>query len=119
MPLLAVTVVLGWVVFVALLVAAIVVGTAAAIVTAFPPFRHRRWFTRLTSLEDHKLENLLGRFLYWLSYIVTWPVIAGLSLLLRAVAFRRVRQKMLAFLVSRPVLSGSGSVEPDGRFVLS
>ncbi len=44
-PLLAVTVVLGWVVFVALLVAAIVVGTAAAIVTAFPPFRHGRWFT--------------------------------------------------------------------------
>ena len=119
MPLLAATVVLGWLVFIALLVAAIVVGAATAIVTALPPFRHHRWFARLTSLEDHKLENLLGRFLYWLSYVMTLPVIAGLSLLLRVVAFRRVRQKTLAFLVSRPVLSGSGSVEPDGRFVLS
>ena len=119
LPLLAVTVVFGWVVFIALSVAAIVVGPAAAILAVFPPLRHRRWFARLTSLDDHKLENLLGRFLYRLSYLVTLPVIAGLSVLLRLFAFRRVWQKTVAFLVSRPVLSGSGSVEPDGRFVLS
>src|SRR5262249_24344903 len=33
--------------------------------------------------------------------------------------FRRVRRRLLAFLVSRTILSGPGMVRPDGRFVLS
>ena len=34
-------------------------------------------------------------------------------------AFRRVRRRLLAFLVSRTIVSGPGMVRPDGRFVLS
>jgi proteasome accessory factor A len=34
-------------------------------------------------------------------------------------AFRRVRRRLLAFLVSRTILCGPGMVRPDGRFVLS
>ena len=34
-------------------------------------------------------------------------------------AFRRVRRQLLAFLVSRVILTGPGMVRPDGRFVLS
>jgi proteasome accessory factor A len=38
---------------------------------------------------------------------------------MRLVAFRRIRRLATAFLVSRPILSGAGSVSAGGEFVLS
>jgi proteasome accessory factor A len=119
LPLLAATVVAGWLLFLAL--AVLVLGGAlfSTLAVALPPFRKRSFFVRLISREDRSLENALGRFLYALSYVVTFPFIASFSLLLRLFAFRRLRRVATAFLVSRPTVSGAGSVEADGRFVLS
>ena len=122
LPLLAATVVLGWVVFIALAVLVLGAALLSTVAIALPPFRQFRTqslFVRLVSREDHSLENALGRFLYALSYLVTLPFIASFSLLLRLLAFRRVRRQATAFLVSRPVISGAGSVTAGGEFVLS
>jgi proteasome accessory factor A len=118
-PLLAATVVAGWALFLAL--AVVVLGTAllSTVAMALPPFRKRGFFLRLVSREDRSLENALGRFLYALSYVVTLPFIAAFSLLLRLLAFRRVRRLATAFLVSRPAISGAGSVTAGGDLVLS
>jgi proteasome accessory factor A len=119
LPLLAATVVAGWAVFIALAVLVLGAALLSAVATALPPFRKRSFFVRLVSREDRSLENALGRFLYALSYLVTLPFIASFSLLLRLIAFRRVRRLATAFLVSRPVISGAGSVAAGGEFVLA
>jgi Pup amidohydrolase len=119
LPLLAATVILGWAIFV--LLAVLVLGAAllSTIAVAFPPFRRKSFFARLVSREDRSVENALGRFLYALSYVVTLPFIASFSLVLHLLAFRRVRRRATAFLVSRPIVSGAGSVAAEGRFRLS
>ena len=125
LPLLAATVVAGWVVFIALAVLVLGAALLSTVAIALPPFRQfrrfrmRSFFVRLVSSGDRSLENALGRFLYALSYLVTLPFIASFSSLLRLLAFRRVRRLATAFLVSRPVVSGAGSVTAGGEFVLS
>ena len=118
-PLLAITVVAGWAVFLALAVLVLGAALLSTVAMAVPPFRKRSYFVRLVLREDRSLENGLGRFLYALSYLVTLPFIASFSLLLRLLAFRRVRRLATAFLVSRPAISGAGSVAAGGEFVLS
>lgn len=119
LPLLAATVVVGWLLFIALAVLVLGAALLSAVAVALPPFRKSSFFVRLVSRQDRSLENALGRFLYGLSYLVTLPFIASFSLLLRFVAFRGIRRWATAFLVSRPVVSGAGSLRTDGQFVLS
>jgi proteasome accessory factor A len=119
LPLLAVTVAFGWLLFVLLAVLVLGAALASTIAIVLPPFRRRGFFARLVSREDRSVENGLGRFLYALSYVVTFPFIASLSLVLHLAAFRRVRRCATAFLVSRPVISGAGTVAAEGRFLLS
>ena len=122
LPLLAVTVVFGWVVFIALAVVvlgAALLSTVAMALSPFRQFKQRSFFVRLFSRGDRSLQNALGRFLYAVSYLVTLPFIASFSSLLRLLAFRRVRLLATAFLVSRPVVSGAGSVTAEGELVLS
>jgi Pup amidohydrolase len=69
--------------------------------------------------DERRLEKAVGRVDPWLSTILLAPVVVPFSLLVRAVAFRRVRRGITAFLVSRPVVSGTGTVFEDGRFGLS
>lgn len=119
LPLLVVTVICGWAVLLLLMFGMLAIAILSTLVVALPPFRRRGFFARLFSREDRSLENALGRFLYWLSYAVTWPFIASFSVLLRAFAFRPIRRYATAFLVSRPVVSGAGTLDRDGRFLLS
>jgi len=119
LPLLAVTVVVGWIVFIALAVLVLGAALLSTVAIALPPFRKRSFFVRLISREDRSLENALGRFLYGLSYLVTLPFISSFSLLLRLLAFRGIRRRATAFLVTRPVFSGAGSVRVGGEFLLS
>ena len=60
LPLLALTVVLGWlVIFVALV--ALAVAVAGGVVVALPPFRRRRWLERLMDFEEKNVKSALGR----------------------------------------------------------
>ncbi len=69
--------------------------------------------------EERALNAALGRLQLWMAYIELWPVALPLCWLLRGTAFRSIRRQAGAFLISRPLLSGAGSVEAGGRFVLS
>ena len=55
----------------------------------------------------------------WLAYHLEPQVYKPLGLFLDVTAFARVRRFSLAFLVSRTVFTGVGTLEPDGSFLLS
>ena len=114
LPLLAVTVVLGWLVIFAAL-APLAVAVAVGVVVALPPFRRRRWLERLMDFEENTVKSALGR----MRDATTWPFFAGLWLVVKLFAFRKIRRSAMAFFVSRAAFSGAGSVEEDGRFSLS
>jgi proteasome accessory factor A len=52
-------------------------------------------------------------------HLVAWPLGSAYSLLLMATGFRRFRRGGFAFLASRCLLSGAGSVTDDGGYTLS
>jgi len=65
------------------------------------------------------LEKKLGRAAYLFELSIWGPVMSLFSWWLIATAFRRPRRALLSFLITRPVLTGAGTVLPDGRFALS
>lgn len=52
---------------------------------------------------------------YPITYVIVWPY----GRLLHALAFRRERRYLTAFLISRPILSGAGTLLDGDRFALS
>lgn len=54
-----------------------------------------------------------------LARIVTGPLAVALDLLLRLTVFRRIRRRLLPFLITRPLLCGVGLVDRQGHFQLS
>jgi Pup amidohydrolase len=50
---------------------------------------------------------------------VSAPLAGALFVLLKLVAFRRVRRQLLPFLISRPIIAGAGMLDGDGRFLLA
>ncbi len=91
----------------------VVIGT---IVMLFVP----EWRRKLEHMSDdaRDLEIALGRFQLWFTLIFTWPLTTLFALFLRGLAFRRVRGQMLAFLISRTLIVGCGSVDAERRFRL-
>ncbi|NVB38704.1 proteasome accessory factor PafA2 family protein [Pseudenhygromyxa sp. WMMC2535] len=66
------------------------------------------------------VANAFLRLFNGLAIVVTSPGAWLYSLLFRATCCRRIRRDALAFLLSRPLLSGAGSYEPrTGDFALS
>ena len=59
------------------------------------------------------------RWFVWLMVPLTYALGICMVAVLRAFAFRHLTPRMLGFLVSRPILSGCGTLERDGTFFLS
>ncbi len=114
LPVLAVTVLLTY----ALVVLLLVLAVAGMVVALFVPTWRRR-LLGLAEGDERRLENALGRFHLWLVVICTWPLVTPLAALLELFAFRRIRRRLSAFLVSRPLVAGCGSVGEGRRFGLS
>jgi proteasome accessory factor A len=55
----------------------------------------------------------------WIYDLVTWPARQIVTSFFRLTAFRTQRRRLLAFLVSRPIIIGAGHVDSQGRFYLS
>jgi len=120
LPLILLQAVVSWLVqvLVALvLVFVTIVGLLAALMV--PRLRSLQVLASLAEVDERTLNAVLGRFQLWLAYVLTWPMTTPFSLLLRVTAFRPQRRSILAFLVSRPVITGAGTVTPEGRFGLS
>ncbi len=95
---------------------------AMAVVALVIAFLVPRWRQRLIDIskdDERRFENAFGRFHLWLVIVSTWPVITPLAFVFHGFAFRRVRRRMTAFLISRPVFAGCGSVADGRRFLLS
>jgi proteasome accessory factor A len=57
--------------------------------------------------------------LSWTTRLVTAPLASLIFAALWLTAFSRVRRQMLPFLISRPIVAGSGLVDDDGNFQLA
>jgi proteasome accessory factor A len=77
------------------------------------------WRRRFHKGRDSRLAALLESGLRWLIFVKSLPLTVPWVLFLQPLAFRRQRRQLLAFLVSRPIIAGAGTVEADGRFGLS
>lgn len=76
--------------------------------------------TVLMSGGSRRFERVLGRVEYVLHGHILWaPVLWPFLALFRLIAFRDVRRHALAFLLTRPVITGAGTVADDGSFGLS
>lgn len=69
--------------------------------------------------EGQALERRLARPFAAMERALWEPVMRPFFWLAAALAFRRVRRDALAFLLTRPVLTGAGTLHRDGRFGLS
>ena len=114
--------VVAWVAQAVIIVSLVGYFLAGHVLAAVAPTTRRfKWVADIAALDDDNdgLEKKLGGFVLALSYGLSYPVAGPYLLLLQLFAFRDVRRDGMAFLVSRPLISGAGTVEPDGRFGLS
>lgn len=83
-----------------------------------PPWRRSALFERLMRPGDPTVERVLVRVAMPMERATGFSMgaLGGVALRL---AFRPQRRAMLAFLVARPILSGAGTVDAEGRFGLS
>ena len=115
--------VLLWTITALLLTVVLVVGLIAGLLlhgliyALVPPVRKWSFFSFWAT--EGMDEESFGKLSLYLSYSLCYPIAAPHLCLLQAFGFRQARREMTPFLVSRPILSGTGTVEPDGRFGLS
>lgn len=76
-------------------------------------------FTLIARDPERRPEKALARLAGWLDMLVVMPAVLPFAWLLRLCAFTPIRRASAAFFVSRPIITGTGTVEPDGRFLLS
>lgn len=67
---------------------------------------------------DERMMQVIGRPAYWVERGLWEPITLLFLLLYRACAFRALRRGLLPFLISRPLISGAGTLVAD-RFALS
>jgi hypothetical protein len=98
------------------LVLVICVGDVAGLLLAMPV---AALVASAGTLIGRKPGRTYSAVVAWLVSLCRTPGQLAGSAFMGAIAFRRLRRQLLAFLVSRTVLSGPGMVRSDGRFVLS
>lgn len=101
---------------------AVVVLWLALVAAAFavPPLRRTRAYRRLSAADvrlplDHQLQRILNT----ISIAASMPLAWAMRLMVWALGFREVRRWLEPLLISRPVVSGAGTLEDDGGFLLS
>lgn len=125
-PLACVAVVATWatvlavlVVGLALIPVAIVLAIVAATVGGLVPPLGRA-FSRLgDSAAGQNGERAVMRVFQGIEIALWWPALLPYVWLVRALAFRPARDRAEAFLLSRAVISGAGTLDDDGALHLS
>jgi Pup amidohydrolase len=79
----------------------------------------RIYGTLLGALGSGWYERVVARPFTTLERLLWEPVLRPFFWLAAALAFRRIRRDAMAFLVTRPVLTGAGTLDVDGGFGLS
>jgi Pup amidohydrolase len=118
-PLIPLELIVFWAVYVLVFSAILFVWLTSRFIGAlFPQLRDRISLAAIFD-EGSRGERKLGVAVLWIEVLAQTPLLAPFTTLLMLFAFRRIRRRALAFIVSRPILTGTGSVERDGRFSLS
>lgn len=81
--------------------------------------RHLQAEAILADPNDTLEQSTLMKWLHYAGIAMAIPTSLFLSLLLWLCGFWELRRGAMAFLLSRPLLSGAGTLEEDGCFVLS
>jgi proteasome accessory factor A len=68
---------------------------------------------------SRRLERITGRIVVAIDVALTAPIALPFLFLVKSIGFRKQRRAILAFLVSRIIITGSGSLNRDGVFELS
>lgn len=77
----------------------------------------RRWlFDGLLTAQGTPIENGIESALNMLALLVCFPLASSMYLLLRFTAFVGVRKQLTAFLVSRSIFAGAGTLDDNGEF---
>ncbi len=122
-PVMLVDVLVCWMILVALILLIFVVGVAGIIIdTIYVQLRgldRPDIFTVIARDPEKRAQRIMTRLASWLDMLLAMPAVLPYAWLLRLCAFRTIRQTTAGFFVSRPIVSGTGTVEPDGRFLLS
>lgn len=119
-PVLVVQAVLVWVsaiLFAVTLIALLLLAAIAGLIV--PRWRRAGFAERVLAHDNPVRDRAVGRAARLLDTVVAAPGLLFAALPLRLLAFRRQRRALLGFLVSRPVLTGAGTLQPDGSFGLS
>lgn len=108
---------------------ALIVSLSGLIGLIFPPYKYSSIAVKLletrnsyyysSSSKVSGTEKWSGFFLYILELAVSYPVFLFVGIFSRLTLFRKHRRDMSAFLVSRIVLTGTGTLIGPGDFRLS
>ncbi|AKT43695.1 proteasome accessory factor PafA2 family protein [Chondromyces crocatus] len=119
-PLVLVEAILFWA-FVVVLVTAMLLAMLGLLIAArvIPRWRERNLVDELLAEENPARDRKLREAVRVLDKVLINPGILLSAWLIRVAGFRRERRSALGFLVSRPILTGAGSLEANGDFGLS
>lgn len=119
-PVLVVQAALVWasaLLFAVILIAFLILAGIAGLIV--PRWRRGGFAERLLAHDNPARDRAVGRAAQLLDRVIAAPGLLFAVLPLRLLAFRRQRRALLGFLVSRPALTGAGTLQPDGSFGLS
>jgi proteasome accessory factor A len=77
------------------------------------------WMEVFGYRRTYDLPAWAESLLCWIIFFVILPLATLRLILMGPIAFRPQQRQLLAFLVSRPIFAGAGTVAADGRFSLS
>lgn len=122
-PIMLVDVVLCWTLIIAagllLIATALTVLIADAALDALRGRRRPDILTRTFQDPERRLERRLMKALAAFEMLIVLPAVLPFTWLVHLCAFRPIRRDATAFLVSRPLITGTGTLEPDDRYGLS
>ena len=75
--------------------------------------------TRAFQDPERRLERRLMRSLALFEMLIVMPAVLPFTWLVHLCAFRPIRRSATAFFISRPALTGTGTLHPDDTFTLS
>src|SRR5262249_35682868 len=120
---------IAWLGFVAMIAATLCYFALASVVLFASPKKWRQserfietllghdWFTGQNA--GHPSPQWLESVLSIAARMVSFPLAAAFYCLASVTLFSETRRRLLPFLVSRPILAGSGRVAEDGTFFLA
>ncbi|MEZ4431397.1 MAG: proteasome accessory factor PafA2 family protein [bacterium] len=122
-PIMLLDVVLCWALIIAagllLIATALTLLLADAALDALRGRRRPDILTRTFQDPERRLERRLMKALAAFEMLIVLPAVLPFTWLIHLCAFRPIRRDATAFLVSRPVVTGTGTLEPDDRYGLS